>query len=225
MMDQPTESQSQQRTPLDRVRVLSTAVSMADDGGLEAVTMRKLAQRLGVEAMSLYYHVSNKDEILDGMIDIVIGEIELPMSDDDWKPAMRKRAISAHRMLAKHPWAIQVMETRVNPGPASLKYYDSVIGSLIGGGFSIALAAHAFSAIDAYIYGFSLQQLNLPFEDEHDIGEVTDLILEHLPVDEYPHFAAMITDHALQPGYSYADEFEFGLDLILDGFERLLTTG
>jgi AcrR family transcriptional regulator len=205
--------------------VLSTAVSMADDGGIEAVTMRKLAQRLGVEAMSLYYHVSNKDEILDGMIDIVIGEIELPKSGDDWKTAMRKRALSAHGMLAKHPWALQVMETRVNPGPASLRYYDSVIGSLVGGGFSIALAAHAFPAIDAYIYGFSLQQMNLPFEDEHDIGEVTDLILEHLPVDEYPHFAAMITDHALQPGYNYADEFEFGLDLILDGFERLLATG
>lgn len=224
-MDQTTESQPEQGTPLDRIGVLSTAVSMADDGGIEAVTMRKLAQRLGVEAMSLYYHVSNKDGILDGMIDIVIGEIELPTAEDHWKTAMRRRAISAHSMLAKHPWALQVMETRANPGPASLRYYDSVIGSLLGGGFSIALAAHAFSAIDAYIYGFSLQQKNLPFEDEHDIGAVADVILEHLPVDEYPHFAAMIKDHALQPGYNYADEFEFGLDLILDGFERLLTSG
>jgi hypothetical protein len=125
-------------------------------------------------------------------------------------------------MLASHPWAAPLMESRSNPGPASLRYYDAVIGSFRLAGFSVAMAAHAVSAIDAYVYGFGLQQLSLPFEDETDVGDIAEALLEALPPDEYPHLAEMIVDHALQPGYDFGAEFAWGLDLILDGFERRL---
>ena len=217
-----TQSQAKQRSRLDRDRVLEAAVALADESGIDALTMRKLADGLGVEAMSLYYYFSNKDEILDGMVDRIVGEIELPSPDDDWKTAMRTRAISAHDVFARHPWSIALMETRTNPGPAALQYYDAVIGCLRNAGFRIAMVAHAFSAIDAYIYGFSLQEQSLPFEDEHDVKDVAEDVLAQFPTDAYPNLAAMIFEHALQPGYRYADEFEWGLDLILDGLERLL---
>ena len=218
MTEQPGP-RAKQRTPLDRERVLRAAVAIADEGGIDSLTMRKLARNLDVEAMSLYYHVSDKDDILDGMVDLVVGEIDLPAKGDNWKAAMRRRAISAHETLSRHPWASSLMDSRANPGPAALRYYDSVIGCLREAGFSIAMAAHAFSAMDAYIYGFGLQELALPFEDEHDVGDVAAAILEQLPADEYPYLVEMIVDHALQPGYNYASEFEFGLDLILDGLE------
>jgi AcrR family transcriptional regulator len=203
--------------------VLQAAVAIADESGIDSLTMRKLAEPLGVEAMSLYYHVTNKDDILDGMIDTIIGEIEIPRTGDDWKAAQRTRAISTHDMLSRHPWAAALMESRINPGPAALHYYDSVIGSLREGGFSIAMAAHAFAAFDAYIYGFGLQELSLPFDDGLEAADVAEALLQALPPDEYPHLTEMIIDHALQPGYDFADEFEWGLDLILDGFERHLT--
>src|SRR5690606_27134361 len=142
------------RTPLTRDRVMEAAVAVADEGGVAAVTMRKVAERLGVEAMSLYYHVSGKDEILDGIVDRVFSEIELPGDGAGWKAAMRRRACSAREVLARHPWALGLMESRRNPGPATLRHHDRVLGILRGSGFSVELAAHAFSAIDAYVYGF-----------------------------------------------------------------------
>ena len=184
--------------------------------------MRKLADRLGVEAMSLYHHVSNKDDMLDGMVDLVVEEIELPKPGDEWRAAMRARAVSAHDVFSRHEWAASLMESRTNPGPATLRYYDAVLGCLRRGGFSMALAAHAFSALDAYIYGFGMQEISLPFDGEEEVKEVAEALLEGFPVDLYPNLYEMIVDHALQPGYNYAAEFEFGLDLILDGFERLL---
>lgn len=193
---------------------------MADDGGIDKLTMRALAQQLGVEAMSLYYHVKNKDDMLDGMLDIIIDKVTVPGPGDDWKLAQRTRAISLHDMLTRHSWAAPVMETRANPGLASLHYYDSVIGSFRQAGFSVVMAAHAFSAIDAYIYGFGMQEMSLPFEDESDVGDIAEALLAALPPDEFPYLTEMILDHALQPGYDYSDEFEWGLDLILDGFER-----
>lgn len=208
------------RTPLTRARVLTEAVAMADEAGLAKLTMRALAGRLDVEAMSLYYHVKNKDDMLDGMLDTIITEVDIPAPGDDWKRAQRDRAISLHAMLTRHPWAAPLMETRSNPGPASLRYYDAVIGSFRTAGFSIAMAAHAFSAIDAYVYGFGLQEMSLPFEDETDVGDIANALLEALPPDEYPHLTEMILGHALQPGYDYGAEFTWGLDLILDGFEQ-----
>jgi AcrR family transcriptional regulator len=208
------------RVPLSKERILRTAVRMADQQGVAALTMRKLAETLGVEAMSLYYYVADKDEILDGMVDLVFGEIDLPSREADWKAAMRQRAISARDALTRHPWAIGVMESRANPGPATLRHHDAVIGNLRQAGFTIAQAAHAFSVIDSYVYGFALQTLNLPFDTSEELEDLAEAMLRQMPADQYPHLTEMIVDHALQPGYSYANEFEYGLDLILDGLER-----
>ena len=196
-------------------------MTLADAEGIDALTMRRLARELDVEAMSLYYHVANKDDMLDGMVDTVIGEIDLPVIDGGWRPEMRRRALSAHDVLGRHPWAGALMDSRTNPGPASLRYYDAVIGCLREGGFSIALAAHALAAIDAYVYGFGLQEMSLPFDTEEEAADVAGALLEALPADEYPYMAELIVDHVLRPGYDFGAEFEWGLDLILDGFERL----
>jgi len=214
------EAGNGKRQPLSRERVCREAVVMADDAGFAALSMRKLAQRLGVEAMSIYYHVENKDALLDGMIDLIMEEVELPSPSPDWLPGNRRRAVSLHDMLTRHPWAAPLMESRRNPGPVALRYYDAVLGSLRAGGFSVPLAAHAFAAIDAYVYGFGLQEFSLPF-DEVPMEELAAGILEAIPPDQFPHLVEMITEHALQPGYDYGAEFAWGLDLILDGFERL----
>jgi AcrR family transcriptional regulator len=215
-----TKPSAQRRTPLSRQRVLRAAVDLADKGGIESLSMRNLAQELGVEAMSLYRHVRNKGDIVDGMVDLVFGEIGLPPTDADWKAAMRLRAISARQVLARHRWAIGLMESRRTPGPATLQHHDAVLSCLRQAGFSIALAAHAYSALDSYIYGFALQQASLPFQTGEEAVEVADTIRRQFPVDAYPHLMEMAMRHVLQPGYDYADEFEFGLDLILDGLER-----
>ncbi|HEX2360571.1 MAG TPA: TetR/AcrR family transcriptional regulator [Jiangellaceae bacterium] len=209
-----------QRVPLNKQRVLRAAVALADRDGVGALSMRKLAQELGVEAMSLYHHVANKSDILDGIVDVVFSEIELPDSDADWKLAMRSRAISARKALRRHPWATGLMDSRSTPGPATLRHHDAVLGVLRHAGFSIEMAAHAFSVLDSYIYGFALQESSLPFETSEELAAVAETIMANLPVDEYPHFTEMAVEHALQPGYDYGDEFEFGLDLILDGIER-----
>jgi len=210
------------RGRLSRERVLRRAIALADKGGLETVTMRKLAQDLKVEAMSLYHHVANKDDILDGMVDVVFTEIDMPLDGVDWKKAMRARAISAREVLSRHPWAIGLMESRSNPGPGTIRHHDSVIGSLRKAGFPIEMAAHAFSVLDSYIYGFALQESNLPFDTSEDLEALAGTMLPEMPADEYPHFTEMIVEHALKPGYDYGNEFEFGLDLILDGLEKLL---
>jgi AcrR family transcriptional regulator len=210
---------AQPRVPLSKERVLRTAVLLADEGGVAALTMRKLAERLGVEAMSLYHHVANKDEILDGMVDLVFSEVDLPANGADWRSVMRRRAVSVRDVLSRHAWAIGLMESRANPGPATLRHHDSVIGTLRQAGFSIAMAAHAFSVLDSYIYGFALQELNLPFDTTRAPDEAAGNILRQMPADGYPYLTEMAVEHVLQPGYAYANEFEFGLDLILDGLE------
>ena len=215
-----TDPGSAPRIPLSRRRILDAAVALADRGGVRSLSMRKLAHELGVEAMSLYHYVANKDDLLDGMVDLVFGEIELPTGEADWKTAMRRRAVSARAALRRHPWAIGLMDSRTSPGPATLRHHDAVIGSLREGGFSIELAAHAFSALDSYIYGFALSETSLPFDTAEDSAEVAQMILKQLPADQYPHLTELTIGHVLQPGYDYADEFEFGLDLILDGLER-----
>jgi AcrR family transcriptional regulator len=206
---------------LSRELVLRAALALADKSGIEALSMRNLGQKLGVEAMSLYNHVANKDDILDGIVDLVFGEIALPSEGAAWKPAMRKRAISAHEALLRHPWAPSLMQSRTKPGPATMRHHDSVLGTLRSSGFTLVLAAHAFSVIDGYVYGFALQQINIPLQSREQVAEVGESILRQLG-GEYPHLAEMITKHAMKPGYDYAKEFEFGLDLILDGLERLL---
>jgi len=209
------------RIPLTRERVLHAAVALADASGSETLSMRKLGEALGVEAMSLYNHVANKEDLLDGMIDVVFAEIDLPTGWADWRAAMRQRAISARRVLSRHGWAIGLMESRTSPGPATLRHHDAVIGCLRDAGFSIELAAHAFSVLDSYIYGFALQERSLPFPTPEQTAGLAQDILASFPADRYPHLAELTARHVLQPGYDYGDEFEFGLDLILDGLERI----
>jgi AcrR family transcriptional regulator len=219
-MASPTEAAAEARAPLSRERVLRAAVALADDSGLRSLTMRRLGEAVGVEAMSLYNHVAGKDDLLDGMVDLVFGEIDLPTEEPDWKAAMRQRAISAREALTRHPWGIGLMESRTSPGPATLRHHDAVLGILRGAGFSIELAAHAFSALDSYVYGFAVQEASLPFDTAEETAEVAQAILRQLPADQYPHLAELTVEHVLQPGYDYANEFEFGLDLVLDGLER-----
>ena len=219
-----TRRSTKTRTPLSRERVLRAAVVLADSGGIEALTMRRLGEELQVEAMSLYNHVAGKDDILDGMVDLAFSEITLPQSGTPWKAAMRQRGMSARDVLLRHPWAVTLMQSRSTPGPATKRHHDAVIGSLRAAGFDIHMAAHAFSVMDGYIYGFALQQTNLPSRNEEESTVLAVTILRELPAADYPHLAEMIVDHALQPGYDYAKEFEFGLDLILDGLEQRLAT-
>jgi len=220
----PTGPATEARIPLSRERVLRAAVAFADKSGIGSLSMRKLGEGLGVEAMSLYNHVANKEELLDGMVDLVFSEIDMPSGGADWKPAMRQRAVSARQTLSRHRWAIGLMESRTSPGPATLRHHDTVIGSLRDAGFSVEMAAHAFSVLDSYIYGFALQQASLPFETGEETAELAHAILMQMPPDEYPHLTELTVEHVLQPGYDYGDEFEFGLDLVLDGLERARDT-
>jgi AcrR family transcriptional regulator len=184
--------------------------------------MRRLGEDLGVEAMSLYKHVANKDALLDGMVDLVFGEIELPSGDTDWRTAMRERAVSARAALTRHPWATALMQSRSTPGPATLRHHDTVIGTLRQGGFSVELTAHAFSVLDGYIYGFALQERSLPFDTPEEAEEVGRQMFARMPAGEFPHLTELTLQHVLQPGYDYGHEFEYGLDLILDGLDRAL---
>jgi AcrR family transcriptional regulator len=208
------------RAPLSRELVLRAAVALADRGGIGSLSMRKLAQELGVEAMSLYHHVAGKDAILDGIVDVVFGEIELPTGEVDWKEAMRRRAVSAREALRRHPWATALMESRSTPGPANLRHHDAVLGILRKAGFSVELAAHAYSLFDAYIYGFALQETSLPFSTPEETAEVARSIMAEFPADQYPHLTEIAVEHVLQPGYDYGNEYRFGLELILDGLDR-----
>ena len=219
------EPKAERRIPLSRERVLRAAIAWADANGIESLSMRKLGQQLGVEAMSLYKHVANKDDMLDGMIDVVFGEIDLPSDAAQWRTAMRHRAISAREALSRHPWAIGLTESRMKPGPANLRHHNSVIGCLREAGFSIEMAIHAYSALDSYIYGFALQEKSLPFDTSKQVGEVAELFMSQLPTGEYPYLAETVVKHITKSGYEYGDEFEFGLNLILDGLERLRGPG
>jgi AcrR family transcriptional regulator len=197
------------------------AVALADGRGIESLSMRKLARELGVEAMSLYYHVKSKEDILDGMVDIVFSEIEAPTAGVDWKTAMRGRAESTRSVLKRHPWAISLMDSRTTPGAATLKHLDVVIGFLTDAGFSIAMAAHAISLLDSYARGFAMQEASLPFDEVGDIGAATESIMEQqqMMAGAFPHLAEMAVNLVLRPGYAYGNEFEFGLGVILDGIE------
>jgi AcrR family transcriptional regulator len=216
----PTGHAAVRRAPLSRDQVLRAAVALADEGGIGALSMRKLGEAVGVEAMSLYNHVAGKGDLLDGMVDIVFSEIGLPAGDVGWKAAMRQRAVSARETLARHRWAIGMMESRRSPGPATLRHHDAVLGCLRKAGFSIELTAHAYSLLDSYIYGFALQEASLPFDSAEEAPEVAQEISGQLPADAYPHLTELAIEHVLQPGYRYGDEFEIGLDLILDALER-----
>ena len=211
------------RPALSRVRIVEAAARVADHRGLAGASMRNVGAELGVEAMSLYHHISGKDDLLDGLADWVFTGIELPDLDQPWRPAMVARATSSRSRLSAHPWALGLIESRRNPGPALLHHHDTVLGCLRTNGFSVELAAHAFSAIDAYVYGFVLTELNLPMTSGEEADELVAEI--GLPMDRYPHLAEMMTEQVMGKSYSYADEFDFGLGLILDGLEDKLGNG
>jgi AcrR family transcriptional regulator len=215
-----TRETNARRTPLSRPRVLEAAVALADEGELDAFSMRRLAQELGVVPMALYKHVANKDELLDGMVDVVFAEIESPSIDGDWRSAMRRRAISAREALKRHSWAIGIMETR-SPGPANLRNHNAVMGCLREAGFSFAAAIHAYSVQDAYIYGFALQEKTLGFERPEDAGEAAQRRAAAIgALGDFPYLAEIVAKLP-ESGFDSAVEFAWGLDLILDGLDRL----
>jgi AcrR family transcriptional regulator len=217
------EPTTETRAPLSKERVLQTAVTLADRHGIEWLSMRKLADELGVAAMSLYYYVPNKVELIDGMIDIVFSEIEPPSPEVDWKTAMRRRAVSTREALNRHRWAVGRMEGRTDHGPANLRLHDAVLGCLRAAGFSIEMTVHAYSAQDAYIYGFALQETDMSSETPDDFAAEAQRQM-HAYEDvlaNYPHLVEVVGGYVAESGYDYASEFLFGLDLILDGLDRL----
>jgi AcrR family transcriptional regulator len=205
--------------PLSKERVLRQALALADSEGIDALNMRRLGRDLDAGAMSLYHHVRNKEELLDGMVDLVFAEIELPVAGD-WQAAMRSRALSAREVLARHPWAIAVMESRTSAGPANLRHREAVMASLRKAGFSIPMATHANWLLDSYIYGFALQEAGLPFADAEGLADMTqEVFLPQMPPEQYPYLNETAKE-LMQSGYDPADEFIYGLNLILDGLER-----
>lgn len=213
--------------PLTRERVLKTAVALADREGINAVTMRHLARKLGAGAMSLYYHVPDKDALFDGMIDLVFAEIELPPTDLDWKAALRRRAISSREALMRHPWAVGRMEATKAPGPSDLRLHDAVLGCLLRAGFSVEMAIQAYSVQDAYIYGFALQERTMPLGGRDEFARAARKRVREVEskVEDvarlYPNLAVVVGGYIAKHGYSAADAFEAGLDVILDGLDRL----
>lgn len=218
--DSPAE-----RVPLSRERVLSGAVAVADTGGIGSLTIRSLAQQLGVKPMSVYHYVANKDEILDGIVDVVFTEIEQPSVMGDWRSEMSRSAISARRVLRRHPWAIGLLESRTTPGPATLRHHDAVIGTLRGAGFSLAMTAHAYALLDAYVYGFALSEASLPINGPDTVADVAESMMQLFSADAYPHLLEFTTEYILKPGYDFGDEFEFGLSMILDALARSIPDG
>jgi AcrR family transcriptional regulator len=207
------------RPALNRERVIAVAVALADGIGVDALTIRKLAAELDVKPMTIYHHVPNKEAIIDGMVDLVFSEIDLPPTDVDWKQAIRQRAASARVVLARHPWAAPLMESRTTPGPATLRHHDAVIGCLRAGGFSMEMTAHAYAVIDAFVYGFALQEASLPATAGDEMADLAEAMSAAMPVGEYPHLVEFTTEHVLRTGYDFAGECDFGFDLILDGLD------
>lgn len=204
--------------PLSRERILHAALHLADNGGIESLSMRRIAQELGVQAMSLYNHVANKDDLLDGIVERVVSEIEIPDLDLDWKIAMRRRATSAHEVLLQHPWATMLLVSRISVGAAMLRYVDATLGCLCKAGFSLEMADHARNAIDSHIYGFTLQEQNFPFKTT-EYSEAAAVGLSLISADKYPHLN-QLTHYVIQGRYDGIHDFEFSLELILDGLER-----
>jgi AcrR family transcriptional regulator len=212
--DKPNE-----RPRLSRERVLEAGVAIADGGGLGALTMRKLAASLDVEAMSLYHHFANKDEILDGIIDVVAAEIDLT-HDEDWKSTTRRRAISTRDALAHHPWASMLWVSRLVIGPARMRYMDTALRIFREGGLSEDLTHHAYHVVENHVLGYTLQQLSFA-ADTANLDTLAERFLAVLPADDYPDLALHVRQHTEEQAGEGESEFEFGLRLILDGIERI----
>lgn len=210
------------RAPLTLERTLQVALDIADDDGLDAVTMRRLARELGVEAASLYHHVNGKNQILDGLVDVVAAEVERPAPSTDWRATITERAHNTRAVLRRHRWAVSLMASRTSPGPATLGLLETGIRCFREGGFSVVQAAHGISVVDSYVHGFVLQEVNLPFRDPSELAAMTGAIMETFPASEFPHLFEMTVEHVLKPGYDYGKEFNSGLKVVLDGVAALL---
>jgi len=223
MATQPAP-QPEPRIPLSRERVLRAAIALADEGGIESLSMRKLGQQLGVEAMSLYHHVANKDDLLDGIVDAVTSEIEVPSDETDWKEAIRRTAISSHDLFLRHRWACSLMMRRARVSPDRMRWMEAVLRTFREAGFSADMTHHAYHALDSHITGFTLWQVSMPFETKEELVDLAEGFLQEIPADEYPYVIEHAEQHIAPSSPDGKSEFEFGLDLILDGLERLRET-
>ncbi|WP_341395506.1 TetR/AcrR family transcriptional regulator [Arthrobacter sp. G119Y2] len=219
-----TNASAHPRQPLTRERVLQAAARIADDGGLGSLTMRSLASDLSVQPMSLYHHVANKEDILDGLVDLVFDEVQVPSeTPGGWRAAMEARAHGMRAALSRHPWAVGLMETRTTPGTANLRHHDATLGVLRRSGFSLDAAGHAYALLDSYIYGFALQEAGLPVGVPDADPQIVQAMARSIPAGELPYLAEMAMDRAMQPDYSFGAEFAVGLRIILDGLTGLPT--
>ncbi|WP_309707917.1 TetR/AcrR family transcriptional regulator [Pseudolysinimonas sp.] len=209
------------KTPLSRERIVDAAAEVADESGLAGVSMRSVGKRLGVEAMSLYHHIAGKEQLLDELADWVFGRIQLPSPEAGWRDGMRDRAQAARAVLSAHPWGLTLVESRRAAGLAVLEHHNAVLGCLRRNGFSVNLAAHAFSVIDSYIYGFVLTEQRLPFEADE---RVEDYVAEVTLLDErFPYMVELVNELIVGQDYAYGNEFDHGLELILDALAARLT--
>lgn len=206
--------------PLSKERITKAAVALAEQDGFGSVSMRNLADELDTAPMSLYRHFSNKEELLDEMVDVVFGEIYAPFIGGAWDTELRKRAISAREALKRHPWAIGLMETRTNPGPASANHHNATMGCLREAGFPFREAVHAYNLLDSYTYGFALQEQTIPFDTPEQSVEMAEVTVGGRG-SEFPYLAEVMSEFAASGGYDYTEEFEFGIDFILDGLDRI----
>ena len=219
-MSKPISSSSKERVQLSRDRVLAGAITVADAGGIGALTIRTLAQELGVKPMSAYHYVANKDEIIDGIVDLVYAEITLPVPGGDWRQEMRLRANSARRVLANHPWATPLLQSRLNPGTATLRHHNAFVATLRAAGFSVELTAHAFALIDSYVFGFALSENALPIHGPDSVADTAASMMHFFEAEAYPALLEFTMEHIMRPDYDFGGEFSYGLDLILDGLAR-----
>ena len=215
------DPKSTRREPLTRERVLRAAVELADERGLGELSMRKLAQRLGVEAMSLYNHVASKDDLLDGIVELALAEIELPPADAHWKEAIRQTAVSSYRAFLRHRWACNQLMRGSRVSPRRMQWMEDVLRTFREAGFSADLTHHAYHALDSHITGFTLWQVNMPFETREVLADLAEGFLDELPADRFPYVVEHAYQHLEPASPGDKTEFEFGLDLILDGLERL----
>lgn len=215
-----TDTKAARKEGLTRDRIVAAAVKLADTEGFEALSMRALADELGTAPMSLYRHVANKEDLLDEMIDVVFGEIDVPSGQSDWKAEMRQRAIGTRAALSRHRWANGLMESRSNPGPANSRYHNDFMGCLREAGFPFRQAVHAYNAVQSYTYGFALQEMYLGFETPEESVDVARVTIEEHAA-EYPYLAEVLAEFSSSGGYDYDYEFEIALDLVLDSVEQL----
>ncbi|WP_062464260.1 TetR/AcrR family transcriptional regulator [Demequina soli] len=210
----------QARRRLARETVLAAAMELADREGLEALTMRSLADALGTKPMTLYHHVPGKEALLDGMVDIVFAEMEKPPVELEWRDAMRVRCRSAREVLARHPWSVPLLESRHHPGPELLAHHEAVLATLDRAGMPLPLVAHAYAVLDSFVYGFAMQEANLAVQRGQEDAELAGEIASAFDPAAYPMLTRFAMEHAMQPGFNFGDSFDYGLDLLLDGLAR-----